>query len=137
MKRVLLDTNLYISFMNTGAGEALVLGPAMIRYMSTVVLMELEAGATTTAARRSVAQLARTFEKTGRLSAPSSAVWSRAGSVLRALRAQGREVRRASLVHDVLIALTARDIGATVLTQDAGDYAAIRKYVDFSYSAVL
>lgn len=52
------------------------------------------------------------------------------------LRATGREVRRASLVNDVLIALTAREIGATVLTAHAGDFMAIRAIDDFSLEVV-
>ena len=48
----------------------------------------------------------------------------------------GREHRRASLVHDVMIALTARDLGATVVTNDASDYAAIQQFVDVSIMVV-
>jgi predicted nucleic acid-binding protein len=134
MRRVLLDTNVYISFMNLGSHESLVLGPGLVRHMSTVVLMELETGATTPAARRAVGQLARAFDRAGRLLPPSNAAWKRAGRVLRTLRSRGREIRHASLVHDVLIALTARDIGATVITNDASDYAAIRRLIDFSFA---
>jgi predicted nucleic acid-binding protein len=54
----------------------------------------------------------------------------------RGLQTKGREIRRASHVHDVLIALTARDIGATLITRDVSDHAAIRKLVDFSYVVV-
>lgn len=135
MKRVLLDTNVYISFLNAGHHEALVLGAGLVRHMSTVVLMELEAGASTAAARRSVGQLARVFERNGRLSTPPSGAWLRAGAVLRTLRSRRPETRRASLVHDVLIALTAREIGATLVTRDASDFAVIRKLVDFSFTA--
>lgn len=134
MKRVLLDTNVYISFMNAGHHESLVLGAGLVRHMSTVVLMELEAGASTAAARRAVGQLTRVFERNGRLAMPPSGAWRRAGGVLRALRSKGRETRRASLVHDVLIALTAREIGATLVTSDASDFAVIRKLVDFSFA---
>jgi predicted nucleic acid-binding protein len=136
MKRVVLDTNVYTSFMNTGAHESVVLGSGFVRHMSTVVLMELEAGASTSRARRAVGQLARAFDDTGRLLAPSAAAWSRAGGILRGLRSKGREIRRASLVNDVLIALTARDIGATVMTNDASDFAAIHELVDFSLDTV-
>jgi predicted nucleic acid-binding protein len=135
VRRAFLDTNVYIAWLNTGAGEELVLGPGLIRHLSTVVLMELEAGATTAAARRAVGQLSSSFVRTNRLVAPSPAAWRRAGPVLRSLRSRGREIRRSSLVNDVLIALTARDIGATVLTADATDFAAIRRIVDFSYAS--
>ena len=68
--------------------------------------------------------------------APSPAAWKRAGAVLRGLRSRGREVRRASLVNDMLIALTARDTGATVFTRDGSDFGVIRKLVDFSLMVV-
>ena len=100
--------------------------------MSSVVLMELEVGAGTLAARRAVKRLGAAFERTGRLVPPSPSAWRRTASALRGLQARGRELRRASLVHDVLIALTARELGATVLTRDASDYAEIQRLVDVS-----
>lgn len=134
MKRVLLDTNVYIDWMNAGAHEAAVVGPGLVRHLSAVVLMELDAGATTLAARRVVKQLGDTFAKVDRLAAPSLSAYRRAGTVLRSLHARGRDVRRASLVNDVLIALTARDLGATVITRDASDFEQIRKVLDFSFA---
>jgi predicted nucleic acid-binding protein len=136
MNRIVLDTNVYVAWMNIGEHETLVVGPGLVRHMSTVVLMELEAGATTLAARQAVSELSRVYERAGRLVVPSRDVWRRAGAVLRGLRSRGREIRRSSLVHDVLIALTARDIGASVFTNDASDFGAIRKLVDFSFSIV-
>jgi predicted nucleic acid-binding protein len=56
--------------------------------------------------------------------------------VLRELRAKGRETRRASLVHDVLIALTAREIGATVITGDVSDFEVIYELVDFTFTPI-
>lgn len=134
MTRVLIDTNVYIAFMNERLYAEIVLGPNVVRHMSSVVCMELEAGATNKRAQRAVAHLARTFERVGRLVVPSTAVWKSAGPLLRRLRGAGREVRRASLVNDVLIALTARDIGATVVTNDTSDFAIIRKHIDFSWT---
>ena len=132
MKRVLIDTNVYIDWMHAGGHELVMTGPGFVRYLSAVVLMELEAGASSLAAARAVAELARTFDKTSRLVVPSRAVWARAGTVLRQLHERRREVRRASVENDVLIALSARDIGATLVTRDRSDYDAIRKYVEFS-----
>lgn len=136
MIRVLLDTNVYIDWMNAGGHEAIAVGPGLVRYLSSVVLMELEVGANTLSARRAVKQIAAAFDKAGRIVPPSPAAWRRAGSVLRGLRARGREIRRASLVHDVMIALTARDLGAAVVTNDASDYAAIQQLVDVSVLGV-
>jgi predicted nucleic acid-binding protein len=131
---MLIDTNVYIAFINEGLYSDVVLGPSVVRHMSSVVWMELEAGATSKRAQRAVTHIARAFDRVGRLVVPSATVWKSAGPLLRRLRSTGREVRRASLVNDALIALTARDLGATVVTNDASDFAAIRKHVDFSWS---
>jgi predicted nucleic acid-binding protein len=49
--------------------------------------------------------------------------------------AAGREVRRASLVGDVLIAHTARSLGASLVTAGR-DYEAIRSVLDFDLEVV-
>lgn len=133
MKRVLLDANIYIDWMNSSSHERWVVGGGCVRHLSAVVLVELEAGASTTRAQRGIADLARTFSRNGRLVHPSRDVWARAGTVLRQLRVTGREIRRASLVHDVLIALSARDIGATLITRDEADHAVIQRFVAHSF----
>jgi predicted nucleic acid-binding protein len=88
--------------------------------------MELRAGAHTRAGRAAVDHLVRSYEAGGRLVAPTRGVFDRAGSALRQLRLAGRDIRSASFVNDVLIALTAREMGATVVTANVGDFEAIR-----------
>ena len=56
--------------------------------------------------------------------------------MLRALRLGGREVRQASLVNDVLIALTARSIRATLYTADAEDFEEIKRVRNFALEVV-
>lgn len=135
MKKVVLDTNLYIDWINRGLREELMLGRGFLRYLSAVVVMELRAGARTRADRIGIDRLARAYSVGGRLLAPPSRIFDRAGFVLRRLRAKGADVRSASFVHDVLIALNARDIGATVVTANVADYAAIRAVEPFSLEA--
>jgi predicted nucleic acid-binding protein len=136
MIKLVLDTNLYVGWLNHGLHEALVVGPGFVRYLSSVVQMELRVGAATRPARRLLDQLVRAHTASARLAVPSRSVFDEAGLVLRALRMAGREVRRAALVNDVLIALTARQIGATLYTVNAGDFAAIRRIRDFSLQVV-
>jgi predicted nucleic acid-binding protein len=136
MKRTLLDTNVYIDWLNDGMHEELVLGPGRVRILSAVVLMELRAGARTRRAVRGVDQLARAYQSARRVAAPSSNAYDDAGDVLRELRHRGRDVRRSSLVNDVLIALTARAQGASVVTRDGSDFAAIRQISEFSLEIV-
>ncbi|MGH7805186.1 MAG: type II toxin-antitoxin system VapC family toxin [Candidatus Binatia bacterium] len=136
MTKLLLDTNLYVDWFNRGLHEPLVLGQGFVRYLSSVVQMELRVGAETRPARRMLDQLARAHTASARITAPSVRVFDEAGLVLRALRMAGREVRRASLVNDVLIALTARSLGATLYTGDVGDFPAIREVRAFSLEIV-
>jgi predicted nucleic acid-binding protein len=64
-------------------------------------------------------------------------VYEDAGHVLRALQRSGYQVAKSgSLVNDVLIALSARSIGAIVVTRDAADFAAIREVRSFMLTAV-
>ena len=131
MKKVVLDTNLYVGWLNAGLHEDLILGPGFVRYLSGVVYMELAAGAQTTAARRALAQLRAGYERGDRFVLPSVNLYERAGYLLPKLRRSGHDVRRASFVNDVLIALSARSLGATVFTADA-DFEAIRAVEDFA-----
>jgi hypothetical protein len=101
--------------------------------MSTVVMMELLAGAQSARDRRSLASLFGAFRRAGRLLVPVASVYEEAGEVLQRLRTElDYDVRGAfSISNDVLIALSARSIGATVVTQNREDFEAIRKIRPF------
>jgi len=129
MKRVILDTNLYIDWLNQGLQKELMEGPGMVRYLSAIVAMELRAGTTASRAERALDQLVRAYTKAKRLVAPSAHLYETAGVALRRLRNEGRDVRRAAVVNDVLIALTARALGATLLTKDVKDFGVIQDVI--------
>lgn len=131
MTRVILDTNVYVGWLRRRAHADLFLGREVVRYLSAVVIMELRAGVVSRRAEPALDQLMRPYAEAGRILSPSAPIFHLAGRVLRELRARGREVRRASLVGDVLIALTARANGAAVWTADAGDFEAIRAIAPF------
>ena len=133
MKKIVLDTNVYIDWLNRGLHETVMLGPGLVRYLSAVVVMELRAGVSRRASRDAVDALTRGYRSAGRLVAPSSEVFERAGAVLRKLKLAGHNVRDASLCNDVLIALTARSIGATVVTANAADFASIQQVEPFAF----
>jgi predicted nucleic acid-binding protein len=135
LRKVVLDTNIYLDWMNRGLREPLLIGPGFVRYLSAVVQMELRVGARTPPARRAVDQLLRAYRTAGRVVAPDAALFDSAGRTLRALHEAGREVRRSSLVGDVLIAHTARSLGASLVTADR-DYEAIRSVFEFDLEVV-
>ncbi len=127
MKKILIDTCVYIDWLNQGRHEEVMLGSGFVRYLSAVVAMELRAGAQHPGARDATSALIRAYRSAGRVVVPSGEVFERAGAVLRQLKLAGRDVRRASLCNDVLIALTARSMRASVVTVNLDDFAAIRQ----------
>jgi len=69
---VILDTSVYVGWLNQGLHVEWLLGRGVVRYFGAVVLMELRVGATTRRARGAVSQLVRPYETGGRLVAPSA-----------------------------------------------------------------
>jgi predicted nucleic acid-binding protein len=136
MKKAILDTNVYVSWLREGLHEELLVGRNLSRYLSAIVQMELRAGVTTPRAARALDGLFGTYRRVGRVAVPSQEIFDQAGRTLRELRKRGREMRRASLVNDVLIACTARQIGATVFTADASDFGAIGEVFPFEMEIV-
>jgi predicted nucleic acid-binding protein len=133
MRPVVFDTDLYIDWIEAGLHEELILGRAILRHMSTVVLMELQAGATSRASADAVGELFQVFRKNGRLLVPSAETYWRAGSVLRALQARHKITpqKRYRLGNDCLIALSTHQIGATLLSRNARDFRLIQEIEPF------
>ncbi len=138
MRRLILDTNLYIDWLNTGGHEPIVFQPDAVKFMSAVVMMELLAGAHSLHDQTRLRDLFRTFNKLGRIITPSSGIYQESGEVLRQLQsAHGYNIRRSySLTNDVLIALSARSIGGTVITQNKRDFLAIQSILEFKLIVV-
>jgi hypothetical protein len=82
--------------------EELMTAPRLVRYLSAVVQMELAVGAKRFPARRAVDTMTRAYARAGRVFAPGASHFAEAGRTLRKLLEGGREIRRPSLVADVL-----------------------------------
>lgn len=138
MRRLIVDTNLYIDWLNAGTHEPILFQPDAVKFMSAVVMMELLAGAHARPDRTRLEDLFRTFTKLGRMITPSAETYHDAGEVLRQLQtAHGYRLRQAhSLAHDVLIALSARGVGGTVVTQNSRDFLAIQSIRPFKLSLI-
>lgn len=138
MMRVIFDSDLYIDWIEAGLREEWLLTRSLVRYMSTVVLLELRAGASKPAGAAAVRDLHRTFGRTGRLLTPSVDTFWLAGSVLVALkRRHGYDLRRQyRLINDCLIALSSRQIGATVVTRNERDFRLIQRIAPFALAIV-
>jgi predicted nucleic acid-binding protein len=122
--RLLLDTNVFIDYLRDGAHEQWVFGHVgpTVRFLSSVVLGELRLGADTLPRRRAVDRLRNAFPPERRV-APTPASFDRAGIIFRGLFAPGNEPRdRLGTWNDILIALTARQLGGAVITANARDF---------------
>jgi predicted nucleic acid-binding protein len=129
MRRLVIDTNIYIDWFNAGRYEEILFAREGIKHLSAVVLMELRAGAFSVRDRRLVQRVESAFVKAGRILLPARAVFVDAGDVLRRLQVK-RGFQIETIVNDVLIALSARSIGATVVTQNERHYRAIQSIRD-------
>jgi predicted nucleic acid-binding protein len=128
MTKIVPDTNILIDWLRERKHGDLLFGPGRVRYLSSIVAMELYAGAHRKKDREGVDRVYTIFSKTGRIVVPAKNLFQRAGLVLAALRTKhGYELKKAiSLSHDVLIALSALSIGATIITENQNDFLAIR-----------
>jgi predicted nucleic acid-binding protein len=138
MQRVIIDTNVYIDWMNDGLYETVIFQRDAVKHLSAVVIVELAAGAFSVRDRRLVREISSAFGRVGRIVAPTVSMYQEAGDVLRRLQESlGYTLASAhGLANDVLIALSARSIGALVITQNDRDFAAIQKIRPFKLSIV-
>ncbi|MGH9324856.1 MAG: type II toxin-antitoxin system VapC family toxin [Vicinamibacteria bacterium] len=123
MPWAILDTNVYIGHWERGLYDDALdrVRRAFIVRHSSVVLSEIRRGARTKAAQNVVANL---MECATVVWAPQSSDWWEAGKLIRErgdARDWDRDKRR-DFQNDVLIALTARRHGATVVTANRAEF---------------
>lgn len=128
-KFALLDTTIYIENFRSGRFTfRLVQSPFVIR-CSSVVLHELLRGARTTTERKFVLDLSRRCQ----VLTPTEQQWLKAAEILGRLRQrEGYEATKLrELAFDVLTALSAWSIGASVITTNHADFLAIQRELPF------
>jgi len=136
--KYLLDTNVYLEAARSDAArsrfrEALLpLLPAT--FLSAVVAYELAVDARDRRTRGLVRQFLLPMERTGRIVSPAFDDWVDASDVVSAIEERDRSWRSKlpALLNDILIALCARRIGATLLTYNGDDFRLIRRHREFS-----
>ncbi|MGH7845522.1 MAG: type II toxin-antitoxin system VapC family toxin [Candidatus Binatia bacterium] len=129
--KVLLDTNVFIDYLRADLHADWIFGGVgnTIRFLSSVVLMELRLGADTTRRERAVDRIQAAFPM-GRQIAPLPALFDHTGRLFRALHGDGSGLAdRLGPVNDLLIALTARQMGATVVTSNLQEFHEIATHV--------
>ena len=136
MRKVLFDASVYVqairkSRLDLFAVRQLGIGAL---YFSAVVGSELLRGAKEKRINRLVESLWRDFKTIGRLVVPETSDWHDAGVVLgRVSEKYGYEtIGQTRLVHDTLIALSARRLGISVVTLNLADFQRIAEFRSFS-----
>jgi predicted nucleic acid-binding protein len=140
-RKYVLDTQLFIdAFRDPTANEALQRfhrAFAPFEYLSVVVAQELRAGVERPQDRKALERhLLDVFERSGRMFAPSAGVWHRSGDLLSDMaRTEGLEVGRVSkaFANDILLALSCREVGYVLVTDNERDFQRIRRHVPFDY----
>lgn len=136
-EKVVFDTNVYIGIFNRGQYRAEIDWSNKITYLVHAVLHELWIGAKGTAEVQHLRRFATTFVKVGRLVQPASSTQLLIGRVCQRLRVTGHlDPKQPRHYNDVCIAMLARQIGATVVTTDVGDFQRIQDIIDFRLRAV-
>jgi len=128
-KFAVFDTSVYIDNFRTGRFTFRIRHAPIIPRCSSVVLHELLRGAKTRIERRFVQDLLKNCQ----VLVPTAQHWIEAAEVLSAIRSRehydAHKIRE--LAYDVLIALSARSIGATVITCNESDFQTIRRHMPF------
>ncbi|MGH7647799.1 MAG: type II toxin-antitoxin system VapC family toxin, partial [Gemmatimonadaceae bacterium] len=136
------DTQLFIrAFRDAEANaalEAFHMAFAPFEYITAVVVQELRAGATRSQAGRLEAHVFGPFERRGRMLTPSYRGWKQSGATLaRLAESEGLELRTVSrgFVNDVMLAVTCREAGVTLVTDNTRDFARIARIVPCEFVA--
>jgi len=126
----ILDTSVYVDNLRFGRFKQEILDLKFVIRCSAVVLAELSRGARSRPMRRFVDELAKNL----RVIAPNEREWIQSGQILnRIVAAKRYDINKTRELHfDVLIALTARRIGAYLITCNVDDFTAIRETLDFN-----
>ena len=101
---------------------------------SSVVLMELLSGAYDHKEQKLIDQIKNNFA----VITVTERQWYVAGNIMRKLRVDKKidPLRIKNLLADIIIAISARDIGAVLITKNEKDFKLISEALDFKYVAV-
>ena len=128
-RTVLFDTSVFIDHLRTAKYKENIPAVKGLIRNSAVVLSELLRGAT----RPDEVAFIKSLMKNHPILTPTEKNWVESGEILSAVyREKGFSPDKLKNLHfDVLIALTARNFGATVITSNRADFELIRGYRDF------
>jgi len=126
---IIFDTSVFIDHLRTGKYKERILAVSGLIRNSAVVLSELLRGAT----RSEELVFIKALSKNHPILTPTEKNWLESGDILgKVYHDKGYLPEKLrDLQFDILIALTARNYGATVITTNRADFDLIRRYRDF------
>jgi predicted nucleic acid-binding protein len=141
-RKYVLDTQLFIdAFRHPVANEALQRFHAAFspfEHLSVIVAQELRAGVKRPQDRKALERNVLTiFERAGRTITPSADAWHRCGDLLAEMgRQEGLEIARVSkaFANDVLLALSCREAGCVLVTDNERDFRRLRRCIEFDFT---
>ena len=136
-----LDTQLFIHALHDEAAKTAFnrfhQHCAPFVHLSVIVAQELRAGIRSDEDRRLLEKnVLGVYERTGRSFSPSAAAWHRSGDVLTQMaKREGLELGRVSKSYsnDILLALSCREHGCVLVTDNERDFRRIQRYVEFEF----
>ena len=137
MAKVLFDASVYIQAWREKRNDLVVSRAwrGAFVYLSAVVGCELLRGARDRAMQGTIKRLWKDLASSRRLILPQAQDWYDAGVVLAKIGAKYsyETIGQTRLVHDTLVALSARRHGITVITLNIADFERIAEFRRFSF----
>ena len=136
--KVILDTNVYVSACRSEESRARFRSsffPLLpVTFLAAVVAYELRVNAAGRPTQRLVQEFIEPMERRDRCVTPTFADWIEAAAIVTAIIDRDRrwQSKLPALLNDILIALCARRIGATLFTYNAQDFRLIRRHKEFA-----
>ena len=140
-RKYVLDTQLFINaFRDPTANEALQRFHrffAPFEHLSVIVAQELRAGVQRLQDQKVLERhVLNVFKRANRTITPSTDAWHMSGELLAAMaRKEGLEIAGVSksFGNDILLALSCREAGCVLVTDNERDFRRIRRFVQFEF----
>jgi predicted nucleic acid-binding protein len=140
-RKYVLDTQLFINAFRDPVvnGELQQFHRAFspFEHFSAIVAQELRAGVKRPQDRKTLERnVLKVFQRANRTITPSADAWHRSGDLLAEMaRKEGLEIARVSkaFANDVLLALSCREAGCVLVTDNERDFQRIRRLVQFDF----
>ena len=140
-RKYVLDTQLFINaFRDPVVNEELQRfhrSFSPFEHFSVIVAQELRAGVQRPPDRKALERnVLKVFQRANRTITPSADAWHRSGDLLSEMaREEGLEIARVSkaFANDVLLALSCREAGCVLVTDNERDFQRIRRFVQFDF----